>query len=93
MKQIYDTLISPVNTEKAFKLMEDGKYVFLITKDASKSIIKQAITKVYNVTVTKVNIINIKGKKKRFKQGKLGKLNDRRKAVVTLEKGAKIEIV
>ena len=53
--------------------------------------IKNAVEKLFSVKVKSVNIINIKGKVKRFK-GILGKRNDTKKAIITLEEGNTIDI-
>ena len=59
--------------------------------NASKTIIKQAVEKLFGVNVKKINIIISKGKTKRFK-GKMGKRKNEKKAIISLEKGQKIDI-
>jgi len=85
-------LKEPHISEKATKASEEGKYIFRVYKDANKSEIKKAISGLYGVTVKEVNIINIKTKTKLLK-GMKGKKSGYKKAIVTLEKGHKIEIL
>ncbi len=86
----YDLIKRPVITEKGTYLAEQNKFVFEVTSSADKPSIKSAIEKIFEVKVKKVNILNIKGKVKRFK-GRLGKQADTKKAVVTLESGYNID--
>ncbi len=85
-----DILIRPMITEHTTDLMAEGKYVFIVDKRANKIQIANAVTEVFNVTVEKVNTINVKGKVKR--RGRIvGKRNDYKKAVVKLAEGQTIE--
>ena len=87
----YRIIRKPIITEKATKLSEFNKVVFEVSSKSNKIEIKGAIEKLFSVKVKAVNIINIRGKVKRFK-GVLGKKNDVKKAVVTLEEGNTIDI-
>ena len=87
----YDTILSPVITEKATLLSEHNKVVFRVAKDASKDEIAAAVEELFKVTVTKVNTLVTKGKTKRFR-GIMGRRNDVKKAVVTLAAGQSIDI-
>tara|TARA_B100001564_G_scaffold86407_1_gene70159 strand:+ start:258 stop:551 length:294 start_codon:yes stop_codon:yes gene_type:complete len=93
MKKInpVDSIIQPIITEKATILTEQNKTVFKVNKFASKSIIKKNIEKLFKVNVIKVNIINLKSKKK-FKQGKISIKSGYKKAIVTLKKGQSIDL-
>ena len=65
-----------------------------VFKDANKYVIKSAIEKVFDVSVTRVNIINQKGKPTRNrKTGKSNYKSDYKKAIVTLKTGDTIEVV
>lgn len=88
----FKSLKEPHISEKATILSEKGKYVFKIYSQTNKSEIKKAIANLYGVAVKDVNIINIKTKK-RLLRGKEGKKHGYKKAIVTLEKGHKIEIL
>lgn len=86
----YDLIRKPVITEKSTILGEQGKYVFEVTKTASKGLIKKAIEEIFTVKVKSVNVLNQKGKVKTFK-GTLGRRSDVKKAIVTLEKDNSID--
>jgi large subunit ribosomal protein L23 len=87
----YDVIERPVVTEKSTALSEHNKVVFKVKRDAEKSEIKQAVEALFGVKVVKVNTINNQGKQKRFR-GQLGKRQDSRKAIVTLEAGQSIDL-
>ena len=87
----YDTILSPVITEKSTVVSEYNKVIFRVAIDADKPTIKEAIENLFKVKVTKVNTIKVKGKTKRFK-GTLGRRPDYKKAIVTLEDGQSIDI-
>ena len=87
----YDTIVSPVITEKATMLSEQNKVVFRVAKDATKPQIAEAIENLFKVSVVKVNTLNVKGKTKRFR-GRAGKRSDVKKAIVTLAEGQSIDI-
>ncbi len=87
----YDTILSPIITEKATLLSEQNKVVFRVAQDASKDEIAAAVEELFKVKVTKVNTINVLGKTKRFR-GVKGKREDIKKAIVTLAEGQSIDI-
>jgi large subunit ribosomal protein L23 len=87
----YDTVLSPVITEKATVLSEHNKVVFRVAMDATKDEIAAAVEELFKVTVTKVNTLITKGKTKRFK-GHMGRRSDVKKAIVTLADGQSIDI-
>ena len=91
LNKSYQIIQKPIVTEKATKLSEFNKVVFEVAYKSNKNEIKGAVEKLFSVKVKSVNIINIKGKIKRFK-GVLGKRNDIKKAVITLEEGNTIDI-
>ena len=91
----YDVILKPVVTEKAtgFEMDEANKYTFLVHVDANKSMIKEAVEKMFEGTkVVKVNTMNLDGKTKR--RGMVyGKTSAKKKAIVTLtENSADIEV-
>ena len=88
---LYDVIRSPMVTEKTHLALEHNKYAFKIAPKATKQEVKAAIKQVFGVDVEKVNVINIKGKTKRFR-GTLGARNNVRKAIVTLKEGQSIDI-
>jgi len=87
----YDTILSPVITEKATMLSEHNKVVFRVARDATKPQIAEAIENLFKVSVVKVNTLNVKGKTKRFR-GREGRRSDVKKAIVTLAEGQSIDI-
>ena len=87
----YDTILSPVNTEKATMLSEQNKVVFRVAGDATKPEIAEAVENLFKVSVVKVNTLNVKGKTKRFR-GRVGRRSDVKKAIVTLAEGQSIDI-
>ena len=91
LNKSYKIIRQPIVTEKATKLSEYNKVVFEVAYKSNKNEIKGAVEKLFSVKVKSVNIINIKGKVKRFK-GVLGRRNDIKKAVITLEEGNTIDI-
>ena len=87
----YDTILSPVITEKATYLSDQNKVVFQVAKDATKSEIAEAIQELFKVTVVKVNTLVVKGKTKRWR-GRPGRRSDVKKAIVTLAEGQSIDV-
>jgi len=90
MKNIL-VLKKPVVTEKSTEMNQASRYVFEVDTRANKMDVKNAVQSAFNVTVLKVNIMNIKGKKKRFGP-KISKLPNRKKAIVTLSQSDSITI-
>ena len=88
---LFDTIVSPVVTEKATSLSEFNKMVFKVHKGASKNSIKKSIEKIFKVNVIKINTINLKGKTKLVK-GKKSSRPGYKKAIVTLKKGQSIDL-
>ena len=93
MKKIssIDSIIRPVITEKATILSDQNKTVFKVHKGANKINIKKNIEKIFKVKVVKINIVNLKRKRK-LKQGKLSFKPGYKKAIVTLKKGQSIDL-
>tara|TARA_Y100000758_G_scaffold60914_1_gene38954 strand:+ start:646 stop:939 length:294 start_codon:yes stop_codon:yes gene_type:complete len=93
MKKIhlYDTIISPVVTEKSTNLSEQNKIVFKVSNKLNKIILKKNIEKIFKVNVIKVNIIN-KQPRKKIAKGKKVKIQGYKKAIITLKKGQSIDL-
>ena len=91
--QYYDVILKPVVTEKSMNLMSEKKYTFLVHPEANKTMIKQAVEKMFEGTkVKKVNTMNIPGKKKR-RGMVVGRTVATKKAIVQLAEDSKdIEI-
>ena len=93
MKKIhlYDSILSPVVTEKSTNLSEQNKIVFKVSNKLNKIIIKKNIEKIFKVNVIKVNIIN-KQPRKKIAKGKKVKIQGYKKAIITLKKGQSIDL-
>ena len=87
----YDILLSPVITEKATTAAEQNKVVFKVARNATKPQIKEAVEKLFDVKVKRVNTLVRKGKVKVFK-GMLGEQQATKRAIVTLEEGHRIDV-
>ena len=85
-----DVLIKPVISEKSYRLVDDGKYTFLVAPDANKTQIRQAVEQVFRVKVTGVNTVNRPGKRRRTRFG-WGKRPDTKRAIVSLAEGERID--
>jgi large subunit ribosomal protein L23 len=90
-EQMYDLILGPVITEKSTQATEHNQVTFKVRQEATKPQVKEAIEGLFGVKVKAVNTLNQKGKVKRFR-GRLGKRNDVKKAIVTLEEGHSIDI-
>lgn len=79
-----DIIIRPIITEKSNDGIQVGKYTFEVNKKATKIDIANAVEKLFEVKVLKVNTITVKGKEKRV-NGRIGRTSDWKKAIVTIE--------
>lgn len=67
-----------------------SRYTLKIRTDANKELVKQALYKIYNIKTVKVNVVNVKGKNRRFRQEHF-RLPSWKKAIVTLAPGQTID--
>ena len=86
-----DVLLAPVVSEKAYGLLDENKYTFLVRKDANKTQIKIAVEQVFGVKVLNVNTLNRQGKRLRTRSG-FGKRKDTKRAIVSLVEGDRIDL-
>lgn len=86
---LYEVLRRPLITEKATSLKEKDKYAFEVASRASEAQIKEAVEKAFKVKVSKVNVMTVPGKTRRFGRRQVTG-SPWKKAVVTLEPGHKI---
>lgn len=86
----YDIIITLLRTEKATLLEPLRKYLFLVGKNANKAQIKNAVEDIYKVKVQDVNTRVSVGKLRRVRH-QPGYEADKKKALVTLKEGSKIE--
>ena len=89
----YDVILKPVITEKSMNQMAEKKYTFLVHVDANKTMIKEAVEKMFTGTkVASVNTMNCDGKKRR-RGMTVGRTAATKKAIVKLTEDSKdIEI-
>ena len=89
----YDVILKPVVTEKSMNAMSEKKYTFLVHPEANKTMIKEAVEKMFAGTkVQSVNTMNLDGKKKR-RGMTVGRTAKTTKAIVQLTADSKeIEI-
>ena len=86
-----EILKAPVITEKSQIAKSEGKYTFKVSPKATKTEIKEAIEKIFNVKVSAIRTINVKPKKRRV--GRYTGLTSRyKKAIVKLADGQTIEL-
>ena len=79
-----DIIIKPIITDESNEGIQEGKYTFKVNKKATKVDIANAVEKLFEVKVLKVNTINVKGKEKRVGRN-VGKTSDWKKAIVTID--------
>ena len=79
-----DIIIKPIITEKSNMAIQEGKYTFKVAKKATKIQIAEAVEKLFNVKVLKVNTMNVQGKSKRVGYHQ-GRTSDWKKAIVFVD--------
>lgn len=90
-EKMYQTILSPLVTEKATALSEQNQFVFRVSIEATKPEIKASVEALFGVKVLAVNTLVVKGKTKRFK-GRPGQRSDWKKAMVKLAEGQSIDL-
>ena len=88
---MYETIRSPVITEKATMLSERGQFVFRVAIDATKPEIKASVEALFGVTALAANTLLQKRQTKRFR-GRPGVRSDVKKAYVQLAEGQSIDM-
>ena len=91
MKTSHDVIKNMIRTEKGSEMLTQNKYLFRVDRRANKIDIKRSVEELYKVKVDTVNIMNVKGKKKRvrFREGMTPSW---KKAIVTLKPDNRIEV-
>ena len=82
----------PHITEKVVGMSVHDKYVFVVDRKSTSMEVRKLIEKMYGVNIVKMNMINLPAKKKRL-GSRYTKVNGPRKAIVTVKKGQKIDII
>jgi large subunit ribosomal protein L23 len=89
-ERLLKILLAPLISEKSVNAADTGnQFAFKVAKDATKPEIKAAVEMLFEVNVEKVQVLNVKGKTKRFGQ-RMGKRSDWKKAYVRLAEGQDI---
>ena len=92
-KHLHHIIKRPIITEKSTRLMDnENKYVFRVDPRANKMEIREAVEKLFNVTVVNVTAMNVRGKARRLRFGQEGKRSDWKKAIVQLKEGDSIQL-
>ncbi len=93
MKNIYTVIKKPLFTEKGSFLKEtDNKLLVEVDRDANKPEIKKAVEEIFKVKVEKIHTVRLPGKWKTYGRYK-GKRPDRKKAIITLKQGEKLDFI
>ena len=92
-ERLMKVLVAPIVSEKSTMIGEKHNQIsFVVVPDATKNEVKAAVELLFKVQVSSVQILNLKGKQKRFGRG-MGKRSDVRKAYVRLAEGQSINFV
>ena len=85
-------LLAPLVSEKTSRIQENNQFVFEVATTATKAEVKSAVESLFNVKVEGVNVVNVKGKSKSFKN-RAGRRGNWRKAYVCLAPGQTIDVM
>jgi large subunit ribosomal protein L23 len=95
MTTIYDVLRRPIITEKSnYQNTDLGQFVFEVAPNATKAMVKEAVETLFDVTVLRVNVLNVPAKRSRRARSRrlLVRRSGYKKAVITLADGDTIDI-
>ena len=87
--RLMQVLVAPIISEKATAAAERGQVVFKVMRDATKPEIRAAVELLFKVEVKSVQVLNQKGKVKRF-GGRMGRRDHAKKAFVSLKAGQEL---
>ena len=88
MKTAYDIIIKPIISERSMDDVQKRKYTFKVAPKANKTQVKHALEEIFDIEIVSVNIMNVKGKKKRMGRNE-GVTASSKKAIVTLKPTSK----
>ena len=92
-ERMYQVLLAPHVSEKTtIASDEQNQYAFKVARDATKAEIKSAVETIFDVVVTDLQVLNVKGKVKGASRGRPRKRPDWRKAYVRLQEGDEIDL-
>ena len=86
-----DVILAPVVSEKSYSLLDQNAYTFKVHPDANKTEIRQAVERLFDVTVVEVRTMNVRAKPKR-RGLTSGKTRAWKKAVVQVSEGDSIPV-
>ncbi len=89
-ERLMTVIRGPHMSEKSHMAVEQNQVVLKVRTDATKAEIKQAVELLFEVDVDDVQVVNVKGKNKRFGMTR-GRRNDWKKAYVRLAEGSEID--
>lgn len=92
MTNLYNVLVRPLVTEKSsYQSGKLNQYVFVVAKEATRTSVKDAIETLFDVTVARVNILNVPAKRGRRTRARrmLVRKPSFKKAIITLAEGSK----
>ena len=90
--KLLNVIRAPRVSEKTARIQEDNQYVFEVALIATKSDVKSAVDSLFSMKIESVNVLNVKGKTKSFKN-RAGRRGDWRKAYVCLAEGQSIDVM
>jgi large subunit ribosomal protein L23 len=92
LERLHCVLLAPIVSEKTSHATEfANQYVFKVLPDATKKEVSRAVELMFEVKVEGVQLLNVKGKRKRFGRRE-GRRSDWRKAYVRLQSGDSIDL-
>ena len=87
-------VLKPVFTEKTLSQQEHGKYAFWVRREATKGQIETSFEAVFGIKPLNINTVLVKGKTKTNYKTRLPiKKSDLKKAIITVDKNKKIELL
>ena len=91
-ERLYTLIAQPHISEKVSNIGDDSnQFAFKVARNATKREVKQAVEKLFDVTVLSVNTLNVKGKIKRNWRGAVSKSGNWKKAYVRIAQGQDID--
>lgn len=91
INRLTKVIVAPCVSEKSTLIQSDRQYVFRVQRCATKYEITQAVKALFGVDVETVRLMNVKGKKRKFRNIE-GKLRDWKKAYVKVKEGQLINL-
>ena len=91
MRPATDIVRRVLQTEKGTRIAKADQYLLEVAPNSNKIEIRQAVQELFKVKVRQVNTQILHGKWRRLSH-RSGQRSDRKRAIVTLEQGQKIEV-